>query len=76
MFKQKFEDIYKNYKNVVEIYPVNNSTNKGIEDLMSGILKITLSSKFKRKLGVEEERPVNWLLLEDKAKALRATVCV
>ena len=39
-------------------------------------MKIALSTRYKKKLGIEEERPVSWLELEDKAKGLRFTVRV
>lgn len=49
---------------------------QGVEEVLDGISRIAMSSRYKRRLGIGEVRPVSWLELEEKAKGLRYTVVV
>ena len=74
-FKDLLDKKFKaRFRTLIDIYPVSNDSFKGVEEIVAGLVKIALSNRYKKKLGIEEERPVSWLELEQKAKGLRTTV--
>eukprot|EP01125_Pyxidicula_operculata_P006879 TRINITY_DN2359_c0_g1_i1.p1 TRINITY_DN2359_c0_g1~~TRINITY_DN2359_c0_g1_i1.p1 ORF type:complete len:1423 (+),score=357.36 TRINITY_DN2359_c0_g1_i1:201-4271(+) len=68
-FKEKFVTL-------IDVYPVSNESKQGVEDILKGLVKIALSNRYKKRLGLEEERPTTWLMLESFAKALKTKLVV